>query len=200
LASLILESNSQGVSTGKNQTLPFWSTIKADVSRLREEDLSLWALGRGLLSQGFLALFGYRIFRWFLEHHIPTQPFRFVLERILEVTTGISIPAQTRIGRGMRIHHFGGIMIHPKVIIGDDCTIFQGVTIGDRGGGGGVPRIGNRVMMGAGAKLIGPIEIGDDCQIGANAVVLTSVPPGCLAVGVPAVVKIRNAVTQLDAV
>ena len=178
----------------------FWSTVQADICRLREEDGSLWALIRGVLSQGFIAIFGYRVFRWCFDHGVPTQPFRFVVERIIEITTGISIPSQTFIGKGMRIHHFGGIMIHPDVIIGEDCTMYQGVTIGDLGGGGGVPRIGSRVMMGAGAKLIGPIEIGDDCHIGANAVVLTSVPSGCLAVGVPAVVKARKTITQLDAV
>lgn len=188
------------MSTEKKHTSVFWPTIKADVGRLREEDSSLRVLIRGLLSQGFLAVFGYRIFRWFLDHHIPTQPFRFVVERVLEITTGISIPAEARIGKGLRIHHFGGIIIHSDVVIGVECTIYQGVTIGDLGGRGGVPRIGSRVNMGAGAKLIGPIEVGDDCQIGANAVVRTSIPPGCLAVGVPAVVKARKTTTQLDAV
>ncbi|MDT7041983.1 serine O-acetyltransferase [Candidatus Nitronereus thalassa] len=184
----------------KEKALGFWSTVQGDICRLREEDGSLWTLTRGLLSQGFIALFGYRVFRWFFEQGIPTQPFRFVVERLIEITTGISIPAQACIGKGMRIHHFGGIMIHPDAVIGEDCTMYQGVTIGDRWGRGGVPSIGNRVYMGAGAKLIGPIEIGDDCQIGANAVVLASVPPGCVAVGVPAVVKIRKTITQLDAV
>ncbi|NOT55540.1 MAG: serine acetyltransferase, partial [Deltaproteobacteria bacterium] len=67
--------------------------------------------------------------------------------------------------------------------------IYHGVTLGDLGGQGGAPRVGNCVLIGAGAKLLGAIEIGDQCCIGANAVVLVSIPPGSVAVGVPAVIK-----------
>jgi serine O-acetyltransferase len=144
---------------------------------------------RGLLSQGFQALLAYRIFRWFHERRIPTQPVRFVVERFIEITTGISIPAQACIGKGLRIHHFGGIIVHPETVIGDRCTIYHGVTLGDLGGWGGAPHVGNQVVIGAGAKLLGRIAVGDQCRIGANAVVLTSVPAGYVAVGVPAVVK-----------
>jgi serine O-acetyltransferase len=108
------------------------------------------------------------------------------------MTTGISLPAQTAIGKGLRIHHFGGIIVHSAVRIGEHCSLYQGVTVGDLGGWGGVPRIGNDVVIGAGAKLLGDIEIGDHCRIGANAVVRTSVPAGCVAVGVPAVIKRRS--------
>jgi serine O-acetyltransferase len=72
------------------------------------------------------------------------------------------------------------------------------VTLGDRGSWGDAPRVGNRVLIGAGAKLIGEIVIGDDCVIGANAVVHTSVPTGHIAVGVPAVVKKREVTKQTD--
>jgi len=181
-----------------NMPLPFWATVRADISRFREEDANLRSLVRGLLSQGFLAVLFYRIFRWFHERNIPTQPFRFIFERFIEITTGISIPAQAKIGKGLRIHHFGGIFIHSDVIIGEGCTIYQGVTVGDLGGWGGVPRVGNSVMMGAGAKVFGPIELGDGCRIGANAVVRTSVPPGYLAVGVPAVIKKKNPAKQVS--
>jgi serine O-acetyltransferase len=92
---------------------------------------------------------------------------------------------------GLRIHHFGGIIVNSEASIGEYCTLYHGVTLGDLGGWGGSPRVGNRVMIGAGAKLLGDIEISDDCHIGANAVVRTSVPAGCLAVGVPAVMKER---------
>jgi serine O-acetyltransferase len=170
---------------------PFWSTVRADVSRLRDEDNSLRTLIRGLLSHGFQALLVYRIFRWFYERRIPTQPLRFFIERFTEITTGISIPAQAKIGKGLRIHHFGGVIIHSAAVIGECCTVYHGVTLGDRGGWGGVPRVGNRVLIGAGAKLIGEIVIGDDCIIGANAVVHISVPAEHIAVGVPAVVKKR---------
>jgi serine O-acetyltransferase len=134
----------------------------------------------------------YRIFRWCYERNIPTQPLRFLIERFIEVTTGISIPAQAQIGKGLRIHHFGGIVINSEAVIGERCTIYQGVTLGDLGGWGGVPRVGNHVVIGAGAKLLGEIVVGDYCQIGANAVVRISVPPGCLAIGVPAVIKEKS--------
>lgn len=170
-----------------------WEVVKADLSRFREEDDSLRAVIRGVLSQGFQALFVYRIFRWFHERSLPTQPIRFLCERFIEIITGISIPAEASIGKGLRIHHFGGIIFHSRAIVGEHCTIYHGVTLGDRGGYGGAPRIGHRVLIGAGAKLIGEIYIGDDCVIGANAVVHTSVPARHLAVGVPAVIKKRRA-------
>jgi len=174
------------------QKTPLWATLRADLARFDEEGLGVRGMVRGLVSQGFWATFVYRFFRWFHERHIPTQPFRFFVERMIEITTGISIPAQVTIGPGLRIHHFGGIFLHDKVVMGKECTLYQGVTLGDLGGSGGVPTVGDRVIIGAGAKLIGPIQVGDDCHIGANAVVCTSVPSHCVAVGVPAVVKPRN--------
>jgi serine O-acetyltransferase len=114
---------------------------------------------------------------------------RFVIERFIEITTGISIPAEARIGKGLRIHHFGGIIMHSDTIIGQGCTLYHGVTLGDLGGWGGAPHIGNNVLLGAGAKVLGQVDIGDGCRIGANAVVRTSVPAGCVAVGIPAVIK-----------
>ena len=175
---------------------PLWCTIKADVARLREEDNSLRTLLRGLFSQGFQALLVYRLFRWCCERRIPTQPLRFFIERFTEITTGISIPVHAQIGKGLRIHHFGGIIVHSETVVGEECTLYHGVTLGDLGGWGGAPRIGNRVLIGAGAKLLGRIDVGDDCCIGANAVVRMSVPPGCLAVGVPAAVKERAAMRE----
>jgi len=168
-----------------------WRSIRADLARFREEGPGLRPTIRGALSQGFHALIVYRVFRWFYERGIPTQPVRFVVERCVEITTGISIPVMARVGPGLRIHHFGGIVFHPEVVVGADCTIYHGVTLGDMGVATGAPRIGDRVMIGAGAKILGPIEVGDDAKIGANAVVLTSVPEGGLAVGVPATIKSR---------
>jgi serine O-acetyltransferase len=176
----------------------FWATVRADIQRFQEEDSGTRALVRGLLSQGFQAVFVYRIFRWFYERGIPTQPLRFFFERFTEITTGISIPAQATIGKGLRIHHFGGIIVHSGAVIGEHCTIYHGVTLGDRGGWGGAPRVGNRVLIGAGAKLLGDIVIGDDCVIGANAVVRTSVPERCLAVGVQATWKPRKTKKERD--
>jgi serine O-acetyltransferase len=176
----------------KDRPAPFWSTVQADFHRFREEGDSLRVMVRGLLSQGFQALIVYRVFRWFHERGIPTLPIRFFCERFIEMTTGISIPAEATIGKGLRIHHFGGIILHSGVILGEHCTIYHGVTLGDRGGHGGAPRVGHRVLIGAGAKLIGEIKVGDDCVIGANAVVHTSVPAQHLAVGVPATIKKRG--------
>ena len=179
----------------KTVRVSFLAAVKADIGRLQEEDSSLRVLVRGLLSQGFQALLVYRVFRWFFERRIPAQPVRFFCERFIEMTTGISIPAEASIGHGLRIHHFGGIIIHSAAIIGENCTIYHGVTLGDRGGHGGAPRVGHRVLIGAGAKLIGEIEVGDDCLIGANAVVHESVPSNHVAVGVPAVIKRRHTVS-----
>ena len=173
------------------QLVPLWASVCADIARFHEEGSGLRFMVRGMLSQGFQALFVYRVFHWCYERGIPTQPFRFFAERFIEITTGISLPAQARIGKGLRIHHFGGIIVHSEVSIGEYCTLYHGVTLGDLGGWGGAPCVGNRVIIGAGAKLLGHIEIGDDCRIGANAVVRTSVPAGCVAVGVPAVIKER---------
>jgi len=173
--------------------MPLWRTLQADIARLREAEPGVRALVRGLLSQGFHALLVYRIFRWCYERHIPTQPLRFLIERCIEITTGISIPAEAQIGQGLRIHHFGGIIVHSKAVVGEGCTLYHGVTLGDLGGWGGAPRIGNHVLIGAGAKVLGQVDVGDYCRIGANAVVLTSVPAGCTVVGVPAVVKVREA-------
>src|SRR6266581_4634690 len=89
------------------QRLPFWRTVHADIARLREEDPGVRTLVRGMLSQGFHALLVYRIFRWCYERHIPTQPLRFFVERFIEIITGIFLPAQAQIGKGLRIHHFG---------------------------------------------------------------------------------------------
>jgi serine O-acetyltransferase len=159
------------------------------VERFREEGDDMRTLVRGLLSQGFQALVVYRLFHWFHERSIPTQPIRFFIERFTEIVTGISIPAPAHIGKGLRIHHFGGIIIHSEAVIGEGCTIYHGITLGDRGGWGGAPHIGNYVLIGAGAKILGNVTVGDYCRIGANSVVTTSVPPHCLAVGVPAVIK-----------
>jgi serine O-acetyltransferase len=68
------------------------------------------------MSQGFQALFVYRLFRWCHERNIPTQPLRFIIERCIETVTGISIPAEANIGEGLRIHHFGGIIIHSRAV------------------------------------------------------------------------------------
>lgn len=163
-----------------------FENISADLKRLSSNNkFSVRTLIRGVLSQGFQAILVYRVFRWLHVRKIPSQPFRFLFERVIEITTGISIPVECNIGRGLRIHHFGGIILHPSVVIGENCTMYHSVTIGDKGGYGGAAKIGDDVIIGAGAKIIGEILIGNNCKIGANAVVDKDVPDSYKAVGNP---------------
>lgn len=164
--------------------------IRGDLQRLNPTgNATLRTLVAGLASQGFQAILVYRFFHWLHRRGLSGQPLRFFCERLVEICCGISIPAACRIGTGLRIHHFGGIIFHPSAQLGEGCTLYHGVTIGDRGGAGGAARIGNNVLIGAGAKIIGPIEIGDNCVVGANAVVTRSMPAGTTALGAPCRLK-----------
>lgn len=109
------------------------------------------------------------------------------LRTAVQITAGVELPCEAQVGRRLRIEHGGCIVISGDAVLGDDVILRHGVTIGlKRTGMRGAPHIGDRVDIGAGAKLLGPITIGDNAIIGANAVVLTDVPPGTLAAGVPA--------------
>lgn len=107
-----------------------------------------------------------------------------VRHRFWSAVSGADIPLNCRIGGGLLLPHPNGVVIHPDAEIGPNCLLFQQVTIGF--GTGGVPSLGGHVDVGAGAKLLGAITIGDHARIGANAVVTKSVPAGSTAVGVPA--------------
>jgi serine O-acetyltransferase len=112
--------------------------------------------------------------------------------RFWSVATGADIPINTnKIGGGLLMPHPNGVVIHPDVEIGPNCLIFQQVTIGT-GSRPGVPRIGGHVDIGAGAKILGGVVIGDHAKIGANAVVTCDVPAGAVATGIPAVVKYQT--------
>lgn len=115
----------------------------------------------------------------------------WLLFRAAETMTGISLPKSATIGPGLRIWHFGGIFLHPQAVLGANCTLRQGVTIGNREEGGSVPVIGDGVEFGAYAQVLGGVRIGNDCRIGALSVVLRDVPDGATAVGVPARVVAR---------
>jgi serine O-acetyltransferase len=107
--------------------------------------------------------------------------------KFIQIVTGIELPCEASIGKRFRIDHFGGIIISGDTVLGDDVVVRNGVTIGlRRTGVRGSPVIGNRVDIGAGAKILGSIAVGDDVAIGANAVVLKDVPANSIAVGVPA--------------
>jgi len=110
----------------------------------------------------------------------------WLLFRCVETITGISLPKSAEIGPGLRIWHFGNIFIHPNVKIGENCILRQGVTIGNRYEGSKVPVIGDNVEFGAYAQVFGEVNIGDSSKIGAMSVVLTDVPDGATAVGIPA--------------
>ena len=151
-------------------------------------------------TQGFWAIFQYRIAH-FGHLKIKLQPFR-ILFRVLtllwqkgiEISTGISIPASVIIGHSFYIGHFGGVIINANAIIGDNCNISQGVTIGVSGQGNnrGVPIIGNEVYIGANSVVAGKITIGNNVLIGACSLVNTSFLDDSVAIGVPAVIVSQN--------
>jgi len=101
------------------------------------------------------------------------------------IVTGADIPLNSQLGGGLLLPHPNGIVIHPKATIGPNCLLFQQVTLGTRGGRG-VPRLGCGVDVGAGARILGDVSIGDYAIIGANAVVLQDVAPGEIVAGIPA--------------
>jgi serine O-acetyltransferase len=156
------------------------------------------AYERDIWRQGLWAMFVYRFGQWRygVRPALLRRPLSLlykILRTVCQMLTGIELQCETKIGHRLRIEHFGGIIISGDTVIGDDVVIRQGVTIGlRRTNERGAPRIGNRVDIGAGAKILGNIVIGDDATIGANAVVLKDVPAGALAVGVPARIIIRQ--------
>src|SRR5271165_6437113 len=105
--------------------------------------------------------------------------------RVVETVTGISLPFDAQIGPGLRIYHFGNIFIHSHVIIGRNCTLRHGVTIGNRHEDGGVPVVGDNVEFGVGAVAIGPIHIGSAAKIGPLSLVTFDVPEKARVVGNP---------------
>jgi serine O-acetyltransferase len=108
-----------------------------------------------------------------------------LLHRFWSAVCGIDIPLRTNLGGGLLLPHPNGIVIHPDAQVGVNCLIFQQVTIG-MGPKEGVPVIGGHVDIGAGAKLLGGIKVGDHARIGANSVVIEDVPAGATVVGIPA--------------
>ena len=145
-----------------------------------------------IFEQGIWALIVFRFGRWVDQFKVPIlrlipKFIAFILFKQIEILTGISVPASAKIGKGFYIGHFGSIILHSDVQMGENCSIGPGVLIGTRGLGNlGVPKIGNNVYIGVGAKVLGDIKIGNNVKIGANAVVLQDVPDGATVVGIPA--------------
>ena len=154
--------------------------------------------GRMLSRQGFWVMAVYRFGRWrytirWRSLRMPFSLLYKVLKIVSEILTGIDLPCEVTLGRRFRIDHFGGIIVSGDAVFGDDCIIRNGVTVGlKHTGQRGSPILGDRVDIGAGAKILGSIRIGNDVSIGANAVVLCDVPDGCTAVGIPARVLARR--------
>ncbi len=110
----------------------------------------------------------------------------WLLHRLTETATGISIPKSVQVGPGLKIWHFGNIFVHANSVIGAHCTLRQGVTIGSREDGGPAPVLEDDVELGAYAQILGGIRVGRGAKVGAMSVVIRDVPPGATAVGVPA--------------
>lgn len=109
-----------------------------------------------------------------------------LLFKLVETVTGISIYKSVQIGAGLRIWHFGNIFIHSQVVIGKNCTLRQGITLGNRVEGGAVPILGDNVDLGAYAQVLGGVRIGNNCKVGAMSLVISDVPDNATAVGIPA--------------
>lgn len=152
-----------------------------------------------LLYSGFHALMWHRAAHFFYRHGMK------FIARMLSQTgrffTGVEIHPGAQIGRGLLIDHGMGVVIGETTVIGDNCTIYQGVTLGGTGKEKGKrhPTIGNNVMIGSGAKVLGPFKVGDNSKIAAGAVVLNEVPVNSTAVGIPArVIKREGVCVECD--
>lgn len=175
-----------------------FNKIKEDIRAIMERDpaaRSFWEVY--FLYPGFKALRAYRRARkFYLRGHFFIA--RMISERSRR-KTGIEIHPGAKIGKGLLIDHGSGVVIGETAEIGDYCTIYQGVTLGGTGKDSGKrhPTLGDHVMIGSGARVLGPFKVGDHAKIAAGAVVLEEVPPYATAVGVPArVVKVGGQKVQ----
>jgi len=149
---------------------------------------------------GFHALLFYRVGHWIWKKRVPFVP--RALSQFARFVTGIEIHPGATIGSGLFIDHGMGVVIGETTEIGDQVTLFQGVTLGGTGKQRGKrhPTIGSHVVVGAGAKVLGPITIGDYVKVGANAVVLQDVPDHSTVVGIPGkIVRIKDERVAEDA-
>lgn len=172
-----------------------WTVLREDLAVARRRDpAARSALEVALAYPGVHAVWAHR-----LNHRLWHQPgFRLLARLGSQLTrsvTGIEIHPGATIGRRLFIDHGMGVVIGETAVIGDDVVLFHGVTLGGRSMSHGKrhPTVGDRVVIGTGAKVLGPVWVGDDVQIGANAVVVKDIAPGEIAVGVPARVKARPA-------
>lgn len=167
--------------------LELYKNLREELTSIRSRDpAAVSDLEVLLLYSGFHAVAAYRI-----AHALHTRglilPARFISQSA-KLLTGIEIHPAAKIGKGLFIDHGSSVVIGETAEIGDNCTLYQGVTLGGTGKDVGKrhPTLGNNVMVGAGAKVLGPFKVGDNAKIAANAVVLSEVPANCTAVGIPA--------------
>src|SRR5437764_15182300 len=164
-----------------------FKTIKQDLNVVFEQDpVATSTLEVILTYAGFHGLLAYRLSHWLWARGVPFVP--RVISQLARWLTGIEIHPAAKIGTGFFIDHGMGVVIGETAEIGDYVTLFQGVTLGGTGKERGKrhPTLGNHVVVGAGAKILGGIKIGDNVKIGANSVVLKSVPANSTVIGVPA--------------
>ncbi len=160
--------------------------MREDIAAVRERDpAARSSLEVMLLYSGLHALWGYRFHHW-----LWMRGWLFVaraLSQLARLVTGIEIHPGAQIGRRFFIDHGMGVVIGETAIVGDDVTLYQGVTLGGTGKESGTryPTIGNNVVIGAGAKVLGNIVVGENCRIGSGSVVLRDVPDNSTVVGVP---------------
>lgn len=150
-----------------------------------------------LFVQGFVAVLVYRfgasIYLIRNRFLYPIKMFLSLVSKIVEVTTGVMLPASVKAGKGLYLGHLGYIIINGRCEIGDYCQIGPGVVLGTKGLGAiGVPKLGNNVYVGSGAKILGPVRIGNNVAIGANSVVLKDVPDNVIVAGAPARIVKRH--------
>ncbi len=169
--------------------------LREDVACVRARDpAARSAIEVLLLYPGLRAIRMHRKAFWFYSHkHYFIA--RWISQRAVR-KTGIEIHPAAQIGHRLFIDHGAGVVVGETTVIGDDVTIYQGVTLGGTGKDTGKrhPTIGNHVTIGAGAKVLGPFTVGDNSNIAAGAVVLEEIPPNSTAVGVPARVVKRNGI------
>jgi serine O-acetyltransferase len=169
----------------------FWSVLRDDLEvALREDPAARSRFEVAVAYPGVHAVWAYR-----LAHRMWREPALRLPARLLSqatrAATGIEIHPAAKLGHRLFIDHGMGVVIGETAEVGDDVVLFHGATLGGRSMRHGKrhPTLGNRVVVGAGAKVLGPVRIGDGAQIGANAVVVKDVPAGAVAVGVPADVR-----------
>ena len=178
-------------------------TLKEDIAIVKQKDPAARSTLEILLTySGLKAVRSYRKAHWFYEHGFFTIA-RIISQRARH-RTGIEIHPGAKIGKGLFIDHGMGVVIGETTEIGDNCTLYQGVTLGGTGKDCGKrhPTLGNNVLVGCGAKVLGPLTIADNCKIAAGAVVLTDIPENSTAVGIPARIVRRHGrkVDDLDQV